>query len=223
MPPLRRGVTFALAALIWLSVFVGIELMRPPSARAALPPSVSEPIRLADQALARAETRIANHRYVRALRCLETLRINVRRANNAAIAQIGLPPVDPESDDPPGPDSVFAALGLDHRVGMRLVLLFDGLTRADVVDSLRTTLFRAHERRDTMLDAIIALPAEGARGDYDDRMSDTLTVYPAEVNRITTALMQYELTAPARTGLVNARERVLATEAKVTAVWGGGE
>jgi hypothetical protein len=208
---------------MWLSIFVGIELMRAPSARAALPASVSEPIRLANLALARTETRIANHRYGRALTSLQTLRLNIRRANNAAINQIGRPPVDPESDEPPGPACVLAALRLDHRVGMRLVLLFDGLTRGDVVDSLRATLFRAHERRDAMLDAVIALPEEGARGDYDEGMSDTLNMYPAERNRITTALQQYTLTTPARTGLVNARERVLATEAKVNAVWGGGE
>jgi hypothetical protein len=106
---------------------------------------------------------------------------------------------------------------------MRLVPLFDGVTRGDVVDSLLATLLRMHNRRDAMLDAVIALPAEGARGDYDDGMSDTLPMYPAEERRITTALQQDELTANARTGLVDARQRVQATEAKVTAVWGGGE
>ena len=220
---LRRGITCTLAVVVWLSIFVGITLMRPPSARAALPPSVSEPIRLAKAALAKTETRIANHRYGGALKSLRILRLNVIRANNAAIDQIGLPPVDPESDEPPGPDCVFAALKLDHRVGMRLVLLFDGLTRADVIDNLHLTLLRTHSRRDVMLDAVIALDAEGARGDYDDGMSDTLLVYPAEKNLITSALQQDELTAPARAGLVDARERVVATEAKVTAVWGGGE
>ena len=212
-----------MAVLIWLSVFVGITLMRPPSARAALPPSVSVPIQRANTALARAETQIANHRYGKALESLQTLRSNVRRANNAAIDQIGRPPVDPESDVPPGPACVLAALKLDHRVGMRLVLLFDGLTRGDVVDSLHLTLLRAYNRRDAMLDDVIALPEEGARGDYDEMMSDTLAVYPAEKNRITTALQQYDLTAAARAGLEAARERVEATEAKVTEVWGGGE
>ena len=211
-----------MAALIWLSIFVGIALMQPPSARAALPASVSEPIQLAKAALAKTETRIANHKYRKALKSLEALRLNVRRANNAASDQIGLPPVDPESDEPPGPGCVFAALKLDHAVGMRLVLLFDGLTRGTVVDSLHATLRRMHNRRDAMLDAVIALPA-GARGDYDDGMSDTLLDYPGETDRITTALKEYQLTASASAGLGEARERVEATEAKVTAVWGGGE
>lgn len=220
---LRRGASCALAVLIWLSIFVGIALVRPPSARAALPTSVSTPIRVANVVLARTEKRIANHRYGLALRSLRALRKHVHLANIAAIDQIGRPPVDPESDDLPGPDSVFAALQLDNRVGMRLVLLFDGLKRGDVVDSLHATLLRTYNRRDAMLDAVIALPAEGARGDYDDGMSDTLLVYTAERNRITTALQQYALTVPARAGLVGARMRVQATEAKVTAVWGGGE
>jgi hypothetical protein len=54
-------------------------------------------------------------------------------------------------------------------------------------------------------------------------MSDTLGTYPAEENLITTALLAYELTAGARTGLTNVLAQVQATEAKVDAVWGGGE
>lgn len=74
-----------------------------------------------------------------------------------------------------------------------------------------------------MLDAVIALPPEGARADYDDGMSDTLGVYPAEENLITTALLAFELTDSARTGLINLLTRVQATDAKVDVVWGGGE
>jgi hypothetical protein len=219
----RRGAIGALAALIWLSTFVGISLMRSPTARAALPASVSEPIQLANKALANTETRLAHHRYGKALKSLQKLQVNVRRANNAAIDQIGLPPTDPEGDEPPGPPCVFAALKLDHRVGMRLVPLFDKLTRGTVVDSLLATLVRTHGRRDAMLDVVIALPAEGARGDYDDGMADTLVVYPDEEGLITTALQQDELTTAAHDGLVDARQRVQATEAKVNEVWGGGE
>ena len=219
----RRQTSCALAALIWLSAFVGISLMRSPTARAALPASVSEPIQLANKALAKTETHIASHRYRRALKSLQKLQRNVRDANNAAIDQIGLPPTDPEGDEPPGPPCVFAALKLDHRVGMRLVPLFNKLTRGNVVDSLIATLVRTHGRRDAMLDAVIALPAEGDRSYYDDGMADTLVVYPDERGLITMALQQDELTAAAHDGLQDARERVQATEAKVTAVWGGGE
>jgi hypothetical protein len=219
----RRGVVCALAVLIWLSLLVGVSLLRPPSARAALPISVSEPIQRANKALAKTETLIMSHKLRKAIDSLQTLRLNVRRANNAATDQIGLPPSDPEGDEPPGPPCVFAALKLDHRVGMRLVPLFDGLSREDVVESLLATLVRLHDRRDAMLDAVIALPPEGARGDYDDGMSDTLPMYPSETELITAALAQEELTTAAHEGLQDARERVQATEAKVNEVWGGGE
>jgi hypothetical protein len=101
--------------------------------------------------------------------------------------------------------------------------LFDGVTNTDAVRSLRYTLMRTQRSRDVLLDAVIALPAEGARADYDDGMSDTLGVYPAEEHFITTALLVFELTDSARTGLTNLLARVQATDAKVDAVWGGGE
>jgi len=74
-----------------------------------------------------------------------------------------------------------------------------------------------------MLDAVIALPPQGARADYDDGMSDTLGVYPGEENLITTTILAFELTDSARTALTSILTRVQATDAKVDAVWGGGE
>ena len=74
-----------------------------------------------------------------------------------------------------------------------------------------------------MLGTVIALPPEGARADYDDGMADTLGMYPAEENLITTALLAFELTDSARIGLTHLLARVQATDAKVDAVWGGGE
>lgn len=74
-----------------------------------------------------------------------------------------------------------------------------------------------------MLDAVIALPAEGARGDYDDGMSDTLGMYPIEEKLISSALQNDALIEAARTGLANALARVQATDDKVSVVWGGGE
>jgi hypothetical protein len=145
------------------------------------------------------------------------------KANKAATEQIGLPPTDPESDDPPSPPSVFAALKLDHRVTMRLVPRFDAFSRIDVVSSLNSTLTRTHSRRDSMLDAVIALPAEGARGDYDDGMSDMLGMYPGEEKLISSALQNDALIDSAHAGLTNALARVQATDAKVNVVWGGGE
>jgi hypothetical protein len=106
---------------------------------------------------------------------------------------------------------------------MRLVLLYDSLGRLDVVSSLNYPLKRTHGRRDSMLDAVIALPAEGARGDYDDGMSDTLGTYPGEEKLISSALQNDALIEAAHTGLTNALARVRATDKKVHAVWGGGE
>ena len=105
---------------------------------------------------------------------------------------------------------------------MHLVPLYDSPGRLDVVSSLNYTLKRTHGRRDSMLDAVIALPAEGARGDYDDGMSDTLGMYPSEEKLVSAALKNDELIDAARTGLTNALARVQATD-KVNVVWGGGE
>jgi hypothetical protein len=189
----------------------------------ALPSSVATPINQARAALTKAEDQLAHKRYRKALDSLRVLRRNVVRANNAATGQIGLPPTDPESDDPPGPTAVFAVLKLDHRITMVLTPLYDGLGRLDVVSSLNSTLRRTHGRRDSMLDAVISLPAEGDRADYDDGMADTLTVYPSEEELIAAALQSDELINAARTGLTNALARVQATDKKVSAVWGGGE
>jgi PAS domain-containing protein len=205
------------------SISVMACLSLAPSGLAALPGSVATPIQRAKAALAKTEDQLAHHRYRRALDSLLVVRRNVTRANKAATAQIGLPPTDPESDDLPGPPSVFAALKLDHRVTARLVPMYDALGRLDVVSSLSATLQRAHGRRDAMLDAVIALPAEGDRADYDDGMADMLGMYPAEEGAIAGALATAELTDPARSGLTDALARVRATEAKVDAVWGGGE
>jgi hypothetical protein len=216
----RRSVKkrYVFAALISVVAYLSFA-----SASLALPKSVATPIERAKMALANAEDQLAHHRYGKAIDSLGKLRHNVVKANEAAKDQIGLPPTDPESDDPPGPPSVFAALRLDHRVTMHLVPYYDGLKRTDVVRPLNYTLKRTHGRRDSMLDAVIALPAEGARSDYDDGMADTLGTYTAEVKLITGALQNADLIDGAHTGLTKALARVQATKKKVNKVWGGGE
>ncbi len=74
-----------------------------------------------------------------------------------------------------------------------------------------------------MLDQVIALDPEGARGDYDDGMSDTIPAFDGEVNALQNGLDTFELTASARAGLTNAHERATETRDKVNDVWGGGE
>jgi hypothetical protein len=189
----------------------------------ALTRSGSTPITRADAALARARAQIQAHHPLRAIDALLRLRINVIRANRAARDLIGKPPTDPESDDPPGPPAVFAALALDHRIASGLVPLFDGRKRADVVDTLGRALYATQRQRNRTLDRVIALPAEGDGADYADDMADRLGAYPKEVQQLRGAVLTYRLTPAARWKLNNAYLRAIATNAKVVAAFGGGE
>jgi hypothetical protein len=123
----------------------------------------------------------------------------------------------------PGPPAVLAVLRLEHRIGMQVVDLFDGMKRPGVVSELRRTLWKDHRRRNIMLDKVIKLPAEGARADYADGMADTLGIYKQEVQEVTTALSTYQLSPAGRVGLRRALVRVRATNAKVSRAFGGGE
>jgi hypothetical protein len=233
------GARYTRAALLCLVVAVGVvsaATVRPGDAAAASQPrvagvaeteyalaaSTATPLQRARDALAAAAARLERHRYTKALASLKALRYNLWRAHKAAVAKIGKPPTDPESDEPPGPPAVIAVANLEHRVTMVLVPFFNGLKKNWVIDPLRYTLLRTHVLRDAMLDKVIALPA--AKGeDYDDGMSDTVPAYKAEVTLVTKALNEYQLNANGRNGLTNALARVSATYAKVNERWGGGE
>ncbi|CUR57296.1 exported hypothetical protein [metagenome] len=181
------------------------------------------PITRANDALAEAQAELKARHPRRAIAALEDLKLYVGRAHRQAVDQIGKPPADPESDDPPGPPAVLAVVKLEHRVLLGLVPTFDGRTRTDVVDALRAVVRSSQHRRDVILDQVIALPAEGEGGDYADGMADTLSQYTQEVTLFTGALATYELSDGGRTGLTNGLARVLATQAKAEAAWGGGE
>jgi hypothetical protein len=159
----------------------------------------------------------------RAIDALLVVTRQVRRANYAAMHQVGKPPNDPESDDIPGPPAVVAVLLLDHRVSRSVVAWFDGQTRARVMDTLLVALEVTHRRRHGVLDEVIALPAEGDFGEYADLMADRLTVYTQEVNQVSSARAEYTLTPLVRDGLGVALDRAHATQAKVDAAFGGGE
>jgi hypothetical protein len=139
------------------------------------------------------------------------------------MAQIGKPPSDPESDDPPGPPSVIAVLNMEHHVGIGLVPLFNRMKEAAVVNALQDTLRFTYDDRDKMLNRVIALPPEGAGADYSDSMSDTLGLYAVEVNQITDGLKEYQLIPHGRAALNYDLKRVRATQAKVNKAFGGGE
>jgi hypothetical protein len=190
---------------------------------AVVPPSVSTPIRRAGTALNNAMGHISTHHYGKAVASLRTLRRQVSKAHAAGVAQIGKPPSDPESDDPPGPPSVLAVLGLEHRVAMKLVPRFDRMTNRSVVDALRSALWLTHYRRDNMLDAVIALPDEGEGSLYSDGMADTVGLYAQEVTQLTTAVNTYRLTPRGETGVRRGLTRARATKTKVDRAFGGGE
>jgi uncharacterized membrane protein (UPF0182 family) len=183
----------------------------------SVPTSVSTPIDRASAAIERTETRFADHRIWRALDALATLRQAVLEAHKATIAQIGKPAV---SVEPPGPPSVMAVLDLEHRVGVRVPPNFDGLTREQVVDSLRHTLWVTQGRRDRMLDIVIALDQEGAGTDYAAGMAATLPAFTNEINALRMGLDSYVLTASGRASLTSALERVRATRDRVSEAFG---
>lgn len=188
-----------------------------------VPTSVCAPASRAKAALLRAGRRIAHHRFAKARTSLKTVRVNLSKAHHAAMGLIGAPPTDPESDDSPGPVSVLAVLSLEHSITMKVVPLFDAMTRTRVVRALKYTLWQSHALRNRMLDAVIALDPEGAGADYSDGMADTLATYDKEVKILNAALDQYRLSPDARLGLTRALARVQATQAKVNAAFGGGE
>jgi excisionase family DNA binding protein len=188
-----------------------------------VPGSVSVPIERANVALARAEARFAQHRYGLGLNALEALRRAAGEAHQAAVAQIGKPPTDPESDEPPGPPAVLAVINLEHRIGMRIPAIFNGMRSKQVVHSLQDTLWTTHLRRDRMLDIVIALNQEGAGADYADGMADTLPAFNNEVITLQNGLGTYVLTASGRVGVANALERARATRDRVNDAFGGGE
>jgi len=181
------------------------------------------PIRSADTALRKTVSSLHAHHYVRARASLRMVSTQSGKAHVAATALIGAPPTDPESDEPPGPPAVLAVLSLDHRIGMRLTGAFQRVRRDAVISALRQTLSRTHHRRDTILDRLIALPAEGARADYEDGMADTLGTYDQERRTIAAALRTHRLSRPGTVALRHALARVRATSKKVNRTFGGGE
>jgi hypothetical protein len=193
-----------------------------PVARGAVPHGLAVALELARNSLTHTVSQLNHGRYVKAAGTLHTLAERVARANHAASNQIGKPPSDPESDDPPGPPSVLAAMRLEHTVCVTLVPQFDDMNRPRVVNALRVALRVTQHRRDDLLDAVLA-QKPGARGDYADGMADTLSWYPQEINQLTNALSTFQLEADSRTALEEARERVQATKQKIDAAFGGGE
>jgi hypothetical protein len=183
-----------------------------------VPGAVSAPLRRAQEALAAARLRVTHGRSGAAVASLRSLRVNLVNAHDAGIAVLTRH-VSDDGEDPPGPEAVFAIFALEHRVTVRLAVLFDGLRDATVARALRSTLRLTHARRDVMLAAVIRRPD----GDFADGMADELPSYDVELAAITAALDHDQLFGTARLGLTSALERVRATQATATRAYGGEE
>jgi hypothetical protein len=177
----------------------------------------------ADSAMTQAIQRIQAQEYGQAGQALATATGHIRQANVQATALVGAPPTDPESDDPPGPPAVLTALRLDNRVSLRLTPLFDGTTRARLLDALRSTIRAAQVRRVAVLDRVLALPAEGDGADYADGLADTLPSYAREVAAFSQALDTFSLTVDGRSALTAGLHRAQKAEARMQSAYGGGE
>jgi hypothetical protein len=220
----QRGLSASVAGLglaVALVVLPGTDPATAIESTAA--PDVKTEVTKATSAVARAVQRVQAHDYGAARKALGTAALHTRRANVQAASLIGAPPTDPESDDPPGPPAVLAALKLDGRVGTQLVPLFDGTDRSRLLASLRTTIRVAQVRRSVVLDQVLALPAEGDGADYADGLTDTLPSYTREVATFADALDAFDLTPEARSTLTAALGRARVAAQRMTSAYGGGE
>lgn len=191
-----------------------------PTAEAAAA-SVTKPIKRAKTALANAKTQLSKRQYAKAITSLRTVRVNNAAAHKAALALIGKPPTDPESDEPPGPPAVLAVLNLTHLISVNVVKMFAGMkSHPKVVSALLATLLYPQQRRDKMIARIIKLPAEGDGADYADDLSDTVPSYAQEVSVTKNALAKYKLSAAGRKGLRKELARVTATRKVMTTAFG---
>jgi hypothetical protein len=229
--------------LVPLAVVCGLLLSSPgaavaqqePDDAAVLPSRVSNAINRTENLLDAAGVAIDTGDKAGATATLNGVRLNIYRADKAARAQMAAAPADPEDapdppeDAPDAPeaavtpaDSVVAVLGLDQTVVTSVAGLFDGKQGA-VLTPLSSSLFAAMNARDKLLASVIALDPEGAGADYADGMADTVAGYDDEVANLTEALARDQLSAGGKKVLTAALAQSKATQAKVTAAFGGGE
>lgn len=176
----------------------------------------------AQKALTAAVTALDAGNRTAAARQLRKVRRSTQEANAAAAAQIGLPPRDPESDDPPGPPAVLKASGLEHKIIMALVPMFSTPSGHAVQRPLARATTRAAVCRDSLLAQVIGLKP-GKRDDYVDGLADTLPVYKKELTALAVELDGDLLTTGGRVALTRTRTVVTETQAAMEAAFGGGE
>jgi hypothetical protein len=188
-----------------------------------LPGRVASALRRTQRSLDNAENHIDEGEYPQAVKSLRAVRRNMYRADKAARHQMNVVP-DPDADDSatPGPDSVIAVLTMDDTVVQSVSGLFDTNSKG-VVDALTHAMYRTMNARDSLLASVIALDPEGAGADYSDGMADTVDSYTDEVSSLTEALADDTLSAGGKRVLQTALTQAQATQATVTAAFGGGE
>jgi len=220
----RVGLTaLALALGVGLAAPLTTAPAQAQGAQAVQSPTVAANVKHADAALARAVTQVRAGHLRRARNWLDVVRSHARAANVGALNLIGAPPVDPESDDPPGPPAVTKALKMDYRVGTGAAALFDGRAALGFISTVRRTVAVVQRRRAAVIDKVVGLPAEGARADYADGLTDTLPIFTREVTFFTRALSSFDLAPTARTALDRALARSRDAQAAMERAFGGGE
>ncbi len=189
-----------------------------------LPGRVAGALRRTQRSLDNAEEHVDEGEYAQAVKSLRAVRRNMYRADKAARHQMNAVPADPEAEDAttPGPDSVIAVLAMDGAVVQSVSGLFDTNSKG-VVDALTHAMYRTMNARDSLLASVIALDPEGAGADYSDGMADTVDGYTDEVATLTEALADDTLSAGGKRVLRTALTQSQATQATVTAAFGGGE
>jgi hypothetical protein len=190
-----------------------------------LPSRVSAAIVRTVNAVDRTEARIDDGGYAGAFLSLKAIGTDIGRAHRAGLRQLNAVPSDEEGPEEAtaGPDAVVAVLTAEQAAITRLAGLFDGVTNAPVVNGLNSALTSAQTTRDKLVNAVVALDPEGTGADYADLMADTVDGYADEVANLTEALQIDHLTPAARASLNRALTRAKATQAKIVAVYGGGE
>jgi hypothetical protein len=189
---------------------------------AVLPSRVASPLHRVDSSISKAEEHVDEEEYAKAIVSLRSVRRNVFAANKAAKRQINAVPADPEAETTSGPDSVIAVLNAEQAAIERVASLFNGNSGA-LVTALASTIVYVQGYRDRLINAIVALPAEGAGADYSDGMADTVDAYADEVANLTEALADDKLSAGGKSALTAALNRSKATAAKIDTAYGGGE
>jgi hypothetical protein len=189
---------------------------------AVLPSRVASPLHRVDSSISKAEEHVDEEEYAKAIVSLRSVRRNVFAADKAAKRQINAVPADPEAETTSGPDSVIAVLNAEQAAIERVASLFNGNSGA-LVTALASTIVYVQGYRDRLINAIVALPAEGAGADYSDGMADTVDGYADEVANLTEALADDKLSAGGKSALTAALNRSKATAAKINTAYGGGE